>query len=323
VTARSPATCGVFGHWHLRSACRTRRCVPFATGARFDNFGQPLITYDYKDVGIKLTFTPHISQGDTIRLDINQEVQEVTDYLRQNLGGFGYVIPLISNRSVKTYLSVKEGETLLIGGLISKKTVETIRKVPILGDLPLIDNFFKETHKEDTKTTLFIAMTPYIINHPDDLARLDRPYQEFLHGDRTPRDAQHEPRETKDSKHSVSDPYVVSIPASPPVASLKIRDLNIQPPDGSDLLRQGRVVVTNTNPNAVDFVLVQTVRGPGGNREQRTNPVHLEGGQTQQVNLPPYEFSNQAGTYEFDLRALVGDDVVARLPLPKRLEVKK
>src|SRR5207248_2794552 len=101
------------------------------------------VTYDYKDVGVRLDMTPHVSQSDQVRMEIDQEVSEVTSFLQQNLGGFGYVVPLISTRKVKTTVSMKDGETLMIGGLISKTTTDTVDKVPFLGDLPVIGNFFK------------------------------------------------------------------------------------------------------------------------------------------------------------------------------------
>ena len=316
---------------HKKAVLQVGNVVPFPTGAQLSALGNPVVTYDYKDVGIKLTLTPHISQSDMIRMELEQEVQEVTDYLTQSLGAVGYSIPLISNRSIKTTVTLKEGETLLIGGLISKQTVETISKVPILGDLPLINNFFKTVQKTDQKTTLFIALTPYIINSPDDVARLDRGYEQFLKGDRTPKDAEHEIQETGKIRHSVADPYQPqSIPGQPdPVLRavkplVKLRDLVIEPPVGSDDLRQPRVHMSNGSSVAAEFVLVETVKAPDGTSKQLKSQVYrLEAGQDEQVSLPPYRFPPQDGLYEFDLSAVNGDDVMARLPLPTRLEVRR
>jgi hypothetical protein len=67
--------------------------VPFATGGRLDAFGQPLVTFDYREVGIKLQVTPHVNQSGKIRMDIDQEIQEVTDYLQQEMAGVGFSAP--------------------------------------------------------------------------------------------------------------------------------------------------------------------------------------------------------------------------------------
>jgi general secretion pathway protein D len=307
---------------HKEGVVEVGDVVPFATGARFDNFGQPLVTYDYKKVGIKLTFTPHVAQSDNLRIELDQQVQEVTDYLRQNLGGFGYVIPLISNRSVKTQVQLKEGETLLIGGLISKRTLDVVNKVPILGDIPIIENLFKETNKEERKTTLFIALTPYIVNHPDEIARLDRSYEKYLKEEGKPSDSQHEPRPTAE-RHAVPEPYGPSAAIAPPEGSLVLENLSVTPPDASDSLRQARVSIRNRNPFEVEVVLHQQVRAPGGlAADSRTEPQRLQPNEEREVVLPPYRFPTRSGDYYFDVSAWIGEQQVGRLPLPRRVEVK-
>ncbi len=296
--------------------------VPFATGARFDNFGQPLVTYDYKKVGIKLTFTPHISQSDTLRLDLEQEVQDVTDFLQQNLGGFGYVIPLISNRSVKTQVSLKEGETLMIGGLISKRTLDVVSRVPILGEIPLIENFFKETNKEERKTTLFIALTPYVIHHPDEISRLNRPYEQFLKEEGKPSDTQHEPRPPA-PKHAVPQPYDQNPADQASDGSVAIERLDIRLPEANDNLRQARVRLRNRNPFEVQVTLRQAVKSPGGSsQETQSEPQRLGPHEEREVILPAYRFPNHLGEYLFDVSAWVGGRLIGRLPLPHKVEVK-
>lgn len=307
---------------HKEAKMEVGDVVPFATGARFDNFGQPLITYDYKDVGIKLHLTPHVSQSDSIRLEVDQQIQEVTDFLRQNLGGFGYVVPLISNRSVKTTVILKEGETLMIGGLVSKRTLETINKIPILGDIPILNLLFTDKRKEEKKQTLFISLTPYIINHPDEIGRIERPYEEYLHGLHTRRDAQHEPRDTKPSRQVVQDPYQER-PLGTPTDAITLHDLTVTAPDRPDSLRQARVVVDNIKDTEVELVLVGTVKAPNGRRTTlRTGALRLAPRESREVVLPPYQFPSMTGTFEFDLAAFVGDDLIARLPLPTTVEVK-
>ena len=304
---------------HKKATMKVGSVVPFPTGARFSQNGQPLVTYDYKDVGIKLEFTPHMSQSDTIRLEIEQEVQEVTDFLQQNLGGTGYSIPLISSRRFKTDVSLRDGETLLIGGLVSKRTTDTIKKVPILGDIPLIGGLFTETRKEDRKTTLFVALTPYVVRNSEDVARIDRAYDMFLHGEGLPGDDQSEKRNTAASRHQVADPYVAEGSDFSP--KIILGELAMIGPRGDDRLRQPRVLVKN-GEGEVEMVLRGSVRRPDGKTEEfASQPLRFQAGQSREVDLPPYLFPAAAGVYEFDLEAVVSDRVVARIPVPKKVKL--
>lgn len=290
---------------HKKAEMKVGNVVPFATGARFSQIGQPVVTYDYKDVGIKLEFTPHVSQSQNIRLELEQEVQEVTEFLQQNLGGFGYVIPLISNRRVKTDVNLRDGETLLIGGLISKRTTETIRKVPILGDIPLIQNLFRELRKEEKKTSLFIALTPYVVNSPEEIGRIDAAYAQFLQKEGLPSQAQWEPRNTQPGPQAVSDPY--SANAQDPHPMLVMEPLTMQPPSKTDRLRQGRLIMRNQDPKVeAEVELHLLVTRPDKKVEDLILPnLRLAPGETREVKLEPYPFPAAGGLYRFQVEALV------------------
>jgi hypothetical protein len=227
---------------------------------------------------------------------------------------------MIYTRNVNTSHSHNKCQTKQIGCLISKRTTETINKVPLLGDLPLIGAFFQNLRKEDRKTTLFISLTPHVIAHPDDIARLDRAYEQFLHGDRNPSDAQTEPRHTKPSKHPVESPYADNPSVAAPV--LQLTNMVVAPPENDDSVRQPRVTVVNGQGD-VEFRLVGTVRLPDGSvTEYQTDTLRFESGQSREVVLPAYRFTHQNGVYEFDLTAMVDDRVIARLPLPRRVTVQ-
>jgi type II secretory pathway component GspD/PulD (secretin) len=71
--------------------------------------------------------------------------------------------PITAKRSVETQVRVKDGETLVLGGLIKDNEVKTVRKVWLLGDLPLLGNLFRNTSKTKTKTDLLILITPRIV----------------------------------------------------------------------------------------------------------------------------------------------------------------
>ena len=332
---------------HKQAEINVGNVVPFPTGAQFNAFGQPTVTYDYRDVGIKMLVTPHVSQSDTIKLEIEQEVQEVTDFLEQNLGGTGFTVPLISNRNVKTTITVRDGQTLMIGGLISKRTTETLRKVPILGDIPLIQNLFRELRKEEAKTTLFISLTPHIVAVPEEIDRIDRPYKEYLEGDRDPADAQVEKRPNRPGFSSpyesssgdgsldftgVRDTSVSRTSTSASVSSSSPRNSGDQVVlEGFRLLEpavSGRdsrstVMVANQGGSTQELVVIGTVRHPDGSRrEVRADAVMVPGGGEREVTMPAIEFDSGPGTYEVDLAVWENDQLRGRLRLPEKVEVK-
>lgn len=309
---------------HKEAEINVGQVVPFATGARFDTFGQPLVTYDYREVGIQLKVTPNISQSTRVRLEIKQKIQEVTDFLQQNLGGFGYVVPIISNRNVNTTLTLEDGETLMIGGLISKKTVETMKKVPILGDIPVIGKLFQDSRKEEDKTTLFISITPHIVETQQDLSDVDKPYKKFLRGNQEPGEQQTEPQPTL--KPDPYDPYVTpeSQPGAHRGAGISLSEMRFDSPVQLGGVGLPVVSVLNSRGTDTNVTLVPFLTGPDG-RSVRLEDMKLAlpAGESADVSLPALRFPEQAGLYEFDVRAYIGDEVVARLPVPRQVRLER
>jgi len=121
-----------------------------------------------KDIGINLKIKPQISEGDYIRMDINQEISAVKD-------SRGQAVDLVTTkRSAKTSVVVKDKETVVIGGLIQDTEEETVSKVPLLGDIPLLGWLFKTKSKVRKKTNLMILLTPHIVRDAADLAEMTR-----------------------------------------------------------------------------------------------------------------------------------------------------
>ncbi len=114
-----------------------------------------------QNVELKLTVKPQINESDYIRLVINQQTEEIasTDPV---LG------PTTSRRSAKTTVIARDQETLVIGGIMQDRTLESVSKVPLLGDIPLLGHFFRDTTRRKTKTNLLLFLTPYIIRGPED-----------------------------------------------------------------------------------------------------------------------------------------------------------
>lgn len=147
--------------------------VPFQGSATQSTIGTTT-SVERKDIGINLKIKPQISEGDYIRLDINQEISAVKD-------SKGQAIDLITTkRSAKTSVVVKDKETVAIGGLIQDSEEETISKVPLLGDIPLLGWLFKTKSKTRKKTNLMILLTPHIVKDAADLAEMTRTQRQLF-----------------------------------------------------------------------------------------------------------------------------------------------
>ncbi len=139
--------------------------VPFQ-GATTLNTGFTTTSVERKDIGINLKIKPQVSEGDYIRMDINQEISAVKD-------SKGQAIDLVTTkRSAKTSVVVKDKETVVIGGLIQDTEDETVNKVPFLGDIPGLGWLFKTKTKIRKKTNLMILLTPNIVKDAADLATI-------------------------------------------------------------------------------------------------------------------------------------------------------
>ena len=136
--------------------------VPFVTGS-FTNTGgtdgsvNPFQTINRQQIGVKLTITPHINEGDALVLDIFQEVSSIA----QSAAG---AVDLITNqRLIKTTVIVDDGEILVLGGLLEDVLRESDQRIPILGKIPFIGNFFRVRKTEMVKTNLMIFIRATIL----------------------------------------------------------------------------------------------------------------------------------------------------------------
>lgn len=114
---------------------------------------------DYIDAGVKLKITPKVLDGGQLLIDIEPEVSAVSEWRTTAAGEF----PVISTRNVKTQVRVADGETIVIGGLLSNTDRETISKVPFLGDIPLLGWFFQTKRIQDEKTEIIFMITPKLL----------------------------------------------------------------------------------------------------------------------------------------------------------------
>ena len=111
----------------------------------------------YVNVGVTLQIAPRVSPDGYVTSHIYGVVSSVTGYSQ------GY--PTISQREAETSASVRDGETFVIGGLTQENSLGTKSKVPLLGDIPLVGNLFKNQRWTRSKTELYIVITPHIVRH--------------------------------------------------------------------------------------------------------------------------------------------------------------
>ncbi len=121
-------------------------------------------TVERKDVGITLKITPQITEGDYVRLDIYQEISSVIPEPESVVISVG---PTTTKRSTRTSVVAKDAKTIVISGLMQDREEEQIRKVPLLGDIPLIGWVFKNRHVNVEKTNLLVFITPHIVKDFD------------------------------------------------------------------------------------------------------------------------------------------------------------
>lgn len=131
--------------------------IPFLTSSRVDESGNVIRTYDYKDIGIILKLTPHINKSGYITMNINQQVKKIVE------GTSTLENPSVFNREINSTVTVQNERTIVIGGLIRDDATTVERKVPILGDIPLLGLLFKRKTKQRVRTNLLIFITPHIV----------------------------------------------------------------------------------------------------------------------------------------------------------------
>lgn len=136
--------------------------VPFLTGS-YSSTGtggssgvsNPFQTIQRQNVGITLKVTPHINEGDSLVLEIEQEVS--------SLAGNTATDVITNERKIQSKVLADNGQTIVLGGLIKDNVQETQQKVPLLGDIPLLGHLFRNTSTTKSKTNLMVFLRPVIV----------------------------------------------------------------------------------------------------------------------------------------------------------------
>ena len=119
----------------------------------------------YRDVGTSLSLLPTINPDGYVNLQVKQEVSSATAELQ-----FG--APVISTREASTHLFVKDGQTVVIGGLADRQVEQTRSGIPILSSIPWLGGLFRSTNNTDAQNELYLFLTPHIVTSDDDAMQL-------------------------------------------------------------------------------------------------------------------------------------------------------
>lgn len=151
--------------------------VPIVTGQYAQTGGAPSVTpfqtIERQDVGLTLNVKPQISQGNTIKLVIHQEVSSIAN--ASISGGI-----TTNKRSIDTSVLVDDGSIIVLGGLIEDRISDTVNKVPLLGDLPGIGTLFRSVGRGHSKTNLMVFLRPYVMRSPDDASKISNSRYDYI-----------------------------------------------------------------------------------------------------------------------------------------------
>jgi len=151
------------------------KTVPFQTRSAAESAIETYSSFEYKDVGITLKITPQISKDRLVRLNIYQEVTKLDE-----LATTSNDRPTTLKRTIDTTVIVKDGNTVVIGGLIDDSFSETEYRVPCLGDIPGLGWLFRSKSRSSEKTNLFVFLTPRVLKNPEEARKINDEKQDQM-----------------------------------------------------------------------------------------------------------------------------------------------
>jgi pilus assembly protein CpaC len=118
------------------------------------------VTIQFREFGIKLVFTPNITDNRTVKLHLRQEVSTLD--FADGVTVSGFTIPALSTRRAETDVEMGEGQSFVIAGLVNNQEKDVFTKIPILGSLPIFGSLFKSRDEQKTRTDLIVIVTPEV-----------------------------------------------------------------------------------------------------------------------------------------------------------------
>ena len=145
---------------------------PFPTGQAQGITGGTLVTIERKDVGVTLEITPQVLENGLIRLEVKQEITAIAENVAQTIGSGSSSIPVgptTTKRAMETITIVPDQQTVVLGGLVRDNVTFNERKVPLLGDIPLLGWLFKSRSQQTEKVNLLVFLTPTVVRDRVDM----------------------------------------------------------------------------------------------------------------------------------------------------------
>ena len=142
-----------------------------ASSSSLSSGGTQQTTVEYKDIGVILEVTPSINPDGFVRMIIAPSITDLTTRTTQVTEDLS--VPVLTKRMATTTVTVRDGQTIVIGGLIQDTYELRTRKVPFLGDIPLLGFIFRSEQEDTEKTELLVVLTPHVISSPTQYARVD------------------------------------------------------------------------------------------------------------------------------------------------------
>ncbi len=150
--------------------------IPITTGESLGtNNSNPFRTVTRQEIGIKLSVKPQINEGNSIKLDIEQEVSSLSGPISA-----GSAEIVTNKRAIETVVMVEDNQTIVLGGLIDDDIQESIRKVPVLGDIPGLGKLFRKEQTTISKKNLVVFLKPTIIRTSQDMEALTNTKYNYL-----------------------------------------------------------------------------------------------------------------------------------------------
>jgi len=134
--------------------------IPISSGAASTG-GGTAVTIQWKEFGVKISFTPTVEENNSITLNVAPEVSQI-DYSNA-LTLSGYIVPTLISRKASTTVNLNAGEHLVIGGLKQMEKVKTVKRIPGLGHIPLLGYFFTNTRTENVERDLLVVVSPELV----------------------------------------------------------------------------------------------------------------------------------------------------------------
>jgi pilus assembly protein CpaC len=142
--------------------------------------GGAIITIQYKTYGVGLNFTPIVLGNGRINMEVAPEVSELDFTNAVSISG--YIVPALTVRRTSTTVELADGQSFAIAGLLSEQVNETVKKFPLLGEIPVLGTLFRSSQFQKSKTELVIIVTPHLVK-PVDMAKQTLPTDQFVEPD--------------------------------------------------------------------------------------------------------------------------------------------